>query len=385
MLTSLFLPLFLASSTAGASAARPEAPLRALQEPATTGRLEWIGPKVHKAGTVVEGQLVTHTLRFMNGDDSGLVVDNIQPTCKCMTIAAVRDRGLLGQEPFEPGTVLEPGEVMELALTIDTSGKSGTFHARVEIEHSGSPRPDYARVIMDLVPPFSFEPAAFAIGTLKPNDVRTGTIELRNAFGQPFVPELRANRFEEHIDVDLRPIEPNAEGLAARWAVDCTVRGGLPYRKNHLYPLTFGARLTGRDGFGATSSDGSAAFVFKTFVQAEAVDWIVAEPQALSFGRLWADREYEQTCVVRNHDDGFQLTIGNADVVIEGPGEGDFHWRDNVQLTVTPTPEDRAVHVKMTVSGLPKVMNRPFRGHLVVATGHPKIGDLRIPFRGRHR
>lgn len=359
--------------------AAPQDPL-----PAPGGRLEWIGPKVHKTAAV-EGELVRHTLRFMNGGEGDLLVESIEPTCQCVTASIVHDRGDGVLEPFQGHHRLGPGEVMELALALDTTGKQGTFHARIEIRHSGSDEPSYGRLIAELVEPFTFTPTSFAVGSLLPDDERTGVLELTNAFGQSFVPLLLTNRWAEHIDVELEPIEPDADGRARRWRIELRVRGTLPFRANGAYPLIFGAELPGRPEFANAQRDGTCAFQFRTHVEAEAKDWISFSPRDLSFGRLWAGRTYEQTVAIYDNDDDFELALTADDVTIEGPDGAAFHWRDHVTLDVNSTPGQSSAHVTIKAQGFPKFMRKPFVGRLVVATGHPRVGTLHIPFAGRIR
>ena len=381
----LILSTLVALFVTNGSAARPAIDPAQDPAPQVSGRFEWIGPKLYKAGTVVQGQLVTHTMRFMNGGEDDLTIARIRPTCKCMSVAAVHDRGMLGQVMFQPDHVLPPGEVMELGLTIDTTGKHGDLHSRLEITHSGAEEPEFARVVMDVIEPFVFTPETFSVGTLRPDGQSSGSLELTSPLGQPFVPEVVGNRYQEHIDVTLHPIEPNESGSALRWRLDIAVRGGLPFRKNSTYPIQLTARVPNSSEFAQSETDGSKTFSFRALVRAQVVDWITYEPRSLNFGRLWAGRDYQKSFAIYCHDDDFALALTAEDVTIEGPYGDKFPWHDNVELTLTATPEDNSVHVKMRAHGFPKVMKERFEGSIVVATGHPEIGTFRVPFSGQIR
>ena len=381
VLTLLCAP---AAGPAAMSAAGQAAPLAQdsdeSQEPGP--ELLWVGEHARDLGTIASGESVEQLFSFMSAGERDLVVEAFETDCQCTTFEATRLDGQGQRTPYIVGTPLPPGDTIELALLVDTTGKWGDLAFNVRIRTNMAKPYTSANVSLHGVQPLYATPDRLGLGSLKPDGSAAGTVEIASIFDEPFVLEVSHNPFAPHIETELAPVEPDEQGRARRWTVAVTAHGGLPFRPAHKYPLEFSTRFSGKPEFATADSQGNVVVGLTLPVIVEARPWVSAQPQKLDFGRLFPKRAYVQVVKIVSNDEDFELALTPADVRILGYN-GAFEWLDHVRIEMETTAEG-VVEIRMHAEDFP-VRMKPFQGYLSIRVGHPQVETIEVPFSGAHR
>lgn len=85
--------------------------------------IEYLSGRAFDAGVVASGEMVRHQFVFMNTGDTRIDIDHLAASCACTSATLDKHR-------------LEPGESAMLEVSIDTSDRSGTLFAYVELFQS---------------------------------------------------------------------------------------------------------------------------------------------------------------------------------------------------------------------------------------------------------
>lgn len=183
------------------------------------GKLEVVGGTTYDWGKVEPAKLHT-VLKIKNAGSGDLHIKEVKPSCSC-TIDTL-DKN-----------VLKPGEITDLKLSVDVSGRTGAVEKVVTINSDDSTNPSLVITLKAFVKrPVTFEPGQyFYIQGVKVGQETLAQVSIKNSGEEPFIlfpPELDSGskskvRFEMTKKHEVQP----GETFVVKAYITPTVAGTL--------------------------------------------------------------------------------------------------------------------------------------------------------------
>ena len=339
----------------------PTQPTQPAQPTGPVGHIAWDeGANVHEFGDVVQGDSRSHTFEIRNDGEGDLVIHQIRPSCGC-TVAQTSVVNADGSStPYTMGSPVPPGTRLSLASTLNTAGKRGAVQSAINIYSNDERNLVSLQLKAEVTPVLAIEPNHLNFQQLSSNDEVQGVMTITSGVVDAFSLEvIDAERLPEALNVELVPIEPNAEGKSGTWEVRVNLGPGTPEGAfSHGLRLASDIHLPeGAAGHlhnlpeGTEPPPHSDVHQLNAYVMAQVTGMIAANPYYISFGLVRPGQVVTRSVRVTNHDEGFEFT--EPTVSIRGY-QGDFEYPEALSTTVRAVPDEDAWDVEVTLDGLPE-------------------------------
>ncbi|QDU67003.1 DUF1573 domain-containing protein [Engelhardtia mirabilis] len=340
------------------------------------------GGDSHDFGPLVQGAVVEHTFTLRSTGESPLIVQSTKQSCGCTVATSQRVSASGEKEPYVFGGEIAPGESLEITARVNTEGKKNQLHSTVTVFSNDPARTHQLSLSADVQPFFNFEPNAYIqFGRLFANETRTEQVRVTSGVVDHFGLSLATEGIPEHLSIELRPVDPDADGRAAAWDVLATILPGAPESPSQNFPLRLVSDVPVEGA--PAMPDGSARTQSAIcYTVAQVVGLVSANPYYVSFGLVRPGQELERSFTIEIADDEF--VAGEMPVTLRGRQPQDEELlADRLTWSVVPVDGDpHKYEVRLTLADLPDSYTGPFGGYVDVEIGHPTKPTLSIPFSG---
>lgn len=340
------------------------------------------GGEAHDFGSLVQGAVVEHTFRLTSAGEHPLIIASTKQSCGCTLATTQRVTPTGERVPYVFGEEIVPGESLEITVRLNTEGKKNLLNSTVTIFSNDPARTHQLRLTADVQPFFAFEPNAYInFGRMFANETKTEQVRVTSPVVDRFKLEVSRDGLPEHLDIELRPIEPDADGRAAAWDVVATILPGAPDSPSQNFPLRLSSDVP-VEGAPALPDGSPRMQSAICYAVAQVVGLVSASPYYVSFGLVRPGQELERSFTIEIADDEFEP--GDMPVTIVGrQPQDEALLADRLTWSVEPVGGDpRKLEVRLTLADLPDSYTGPFGGNIEVAVGHPTKPTLAVPFSG---
>lgn len=307
-------------------------------------------------GEVWEGSVLEH--EFILTAEAPLALSAVNRSCGCTRADLWRGTGD-ERRPYVFGDRLEPGEALILEAAFETLGRPGTQRKTLDVLGDwpgGRLQLSLDAVVVSYLIP---EPAEVAVPTSVLGELRTARAELRAADGRSFAARLDRAGVPPGLSVELRPLEPDADGRALVWELDLEVGSELAVG-SYRWPIRVATDLTAEGaalGGPGTQSDCLQGVVrFEHHRRAR----IEAQPRHVNLGLLNAGQLSGQA--VRILPLASDATLERPEVVLEVALLDGTDVSQHFQAEFDPTGLGGEPLLQVTCLGLPEGLSGAFRG-----------------------
>ncbi len=356
---------------------KPEEAKPAVQGPAP--RLEATELE-HNFGRAIEGEKLTHVFKLKSAGQADLIISSAKPTCGCTVAKLEVIKADGAREIYKPGDPLPPGAELAVEAQLDTKNKSNQASSKINI-YCNDPRQIVTLGLTAMVDTyFAITPNAIQFGDLSVADTQERTFEVAGKKAGGFKLSLEDKPKPDGMQIQLSPIEPDAEGKATRWKVTVTLGPGA--REGNLgYPIN----LRSDEAVAGAVADASGqvpTYGATVMVTARVQGLISFEPQYLSFGLVRPGQIVGRSLTLKTFDPNF--SFGDIKVRLSGPNDQkpEFPYASSFSHVVKPAPDNKSAVVELTLNGLPENVDGSFQGRLIIETGHPQKPELQLLFSG---
>jgi len=339
-----------------------------------------VGMESHDFGRVMQGTVADHTFELNNDGTEDLIIKQVKPTCGC-TVAQVQVENESGEVvDYVFGDPIVPGRKVHVPAKLHTKNKSGHQTTRINI-FSNDPRGTIQLGLeADIDPFFNIAPRFLNFGQVSVGDVLEKKAVVSTSRGTPVGLEMVEQSLPAGTVADLVPVNPDAEGRAARW--DLTVTVGPELTEGNLaraINLVSDEEIPGSE----PGVDGNASKYQATItVSAQVVGPFSYNPPYLSMGLVRPGQVATRTVTIESHDDGYSFADKMPQVQVVGlqnPGADEsgavsfqeWKYADRFSPTIRPVEGKNAIEIELRLEGMPDDATGSFRGTLVVDLGHP--------------
>ncbi len=345
-----------------------------------------LGQEKHEFGRLMEGSVAEHTFELSNTGNEELIIKQVKPTCGC-TVAEVFAEGDDGQMVrYTFGDPIAIGRKVHFPAKLHTKNKSGHQNTRINI-FSNDPRGTIQLgLVADVDPFFNVAPRFLNFGQVSVGDVVEQKATISASRGEALTLTLEELSMPAGAQIDLTPVNPDAEGRSARW--DLSVKIGPDLVEGNLarsLVVKSDVPIPGAD----INVDGTpATYQASITLSAQVVGPFSYSPPYLSMGLVRPGQVQVRTVQIECHDDEF-LFQDHAPVVrvvgLQNPGEDTFReWEYAGQFTPTVRPVEgkNAIDVELRLEGMPDDATGSFRGTLLVELGHKDKKQIALVITG---
>ncbi|MFT5291334.1 MAG: hypothetical protein ACI82F_003413, partial [Planctomycetota bacterium] len=190
-------------------------------------------------GQLHQGDVGSHNFILRSDGDAPLVITRLKPSCGC-TIAEIVILGEEGERTvYRTGEAIPPNTSFEIVAELNTAGKSGAVNTTVAV-YSNDPRAVFNLGLKaEVRPMLVVEPqTTIPFGQMTTEQSATNTVQVVSDVLDPFLLSLDERYIEDQpVQVELTPIEPNAEGRSTKWDVAVTVGPNLTREGINNFPV----------------------------------------------------------------------------------------------------------------------------------------------------
>jgi len=356
----------------------------AVQQPAAVTVLRPVDDRsAHNFGAVLEGDETETEFVLVNAGDAPVAVRALNSSCKCTLgdLFIVGDDG--ARTAYELEQPIEPGQRLAVRAALETVAQRGEMRHSVVLVLSD--RTATRLELIAFVTPFlESDPAngVIAIGTLKRDEARSGSLTVRSSSGEPILLSLDEAEIPEYFHPTLVPLEPDADGRSVRWRLDVVAGPGVPEVQKR--PAAFFLRSDVKMPVEPTKGL-PAEFHKRVVVSATVTPAVVATPNFVSFGVFQFGDEQDAVVEVEITDD--HVAEREPTVRIEwGPSQVDTAALEPYLTTVVRAlDEGTNWRIEVTLAPLPETLAGTFQGSFVLSLDHPGRPEVVVPFSGMTR
>lgn len=343
------------------------------------GHATVLGAEVHDFGQLIQGTHASHVFQLVSDGENDLVISRIKPSCGCTLASAM----LLGddgsREPYVTGTSIAPGRRFEIEAAFKSDGKQGHTKTQVAL-YCNDPRAVISLGLeAEVQPVLVLEPRSLNLGTATTSQAVTGTMRVTSPTLPPFHLDVDRQFLQPLVAVELKPVEPDAEGRAGAWDVTVTLGPDLPEGMRN-YPLrlvTDQPIPSPRDEIEGTPTH----YFVIGYAQVQVEGLVSANPGYVPFGMVRPGQQLERVVRIECHDD-YKLSA-DAPVKLTATIQSELFDYDKAFTTrIDPVPGENALDLTVRLEGLPDEASGSFGGMLKVDVGHPHKKELLIRFSG---
>lgn len=347
------------------------------------------GARLHRAGSVIEGDVVRFSSRLRNGSDAALRLQRIEGECECVEVLCYRLDGDQRIGELWPGDDVAAGGEFELQVHLDTSGRFGELQLEGILAYAGGARPLKFGILTEVLGIYALDPPMGLVA----EDVLLGTPSVQRVrITSPISPRFKlscdVSTLPGYLDFDVQPVSVDGRGYASSY--DCTFRVGggapdAPLVRLHTVRFDVEAAPTVDEPLPLTYSR-DIEIGYRTQLPVEFVQFLrqddgeqrIASGASIYFGIVPAGATVERALILRVRDgewdceeDPKVTLVGTSMLGSRTMPEGTLTWawertnRGARRLVVTlSNPDDGALG--------------PLKAQIKVALGHPQVPTLSV-------
>lgn len=347
------------------------------------GDLRVVDGDSHDFGSLVQGAVVEHTFTVESVGEAPLVVTSVKASCGCTVATSERIAADGSASSYAFGQEVAPGERLRITARLNTDGKKNRMQSTLTVFSNAPASTTMLRLSADVQPFFELAPNPYIqFGKLFSNETKTEMLRVSSPIAGNFRLTLAdATQLPEHLQVELRPNDPDAEGRAASWDVVATIGPNAPESPSQNWPLRLESDVP-VDGAPALPDGSVKRHSVTAYTVAQVVGLVSANPYYVSFGLVRPGQELERSVMIEVADDDFSATA--MPVTVRGRQDSDSALLEG-RLTAQVAPvagEPRKYALSISLADLPDSFNGPFGGYLDIEVGHETKPTLTIPFSG---
>ena len=357
------------------------------------GHATILGEERHDFGSIVQGTHATNTFRLISDGENDLVISRIKPSCGC-TVAQVNlvlDDGT--RKAYTTGDAIPPGTEFEIEAAFKSDGKQGRTKTQVAV-YCNDPRTVLSLMLeADVQPVLVLEPRTLQLGTATSADKVEGSLRLSSPTLPAYKVEVDEQFIQKNMTVELKPVDPDAEGRAKEWDIHVTLGPELPegmrnypirLTTDQLIPSPRGEHDDHDDHAGHDHDDGKTPpkyYFVIGYAQVQVKGLVSANPAYVPFGMVRPGQEVERVVRIECHDD-FELSA-DTNVAMTALIQSDlFDYRKAFTTKLDPVEGENALDLTVKLEGLPDGVSGSFGGMLRLDVNHPNKKELMVRFSG---
>ncbi len=328
------------------------------------------GTDTKNFGKVLQGDVLNHTFELSSAGEEDLIIRQAKPTCGC-TVAQIAVQGPEGgMVPYAYGNPIPVGRKVEIKATLHTVNKRGHAGSRINI-FSNDPRGQTQLGLEAEVEPFfNINPAVINLNTLSAKDAANDKATISTAHGERVKLNAQLDNVPQGLKIELKPADADAEGKATRWDLNVVagpglVEGSLAY----MVPLKSDLAIPGAEKL---PNGQVPSYESSITVMARVTGMIEFTPAFVSLGLIRPGQTQSRTIRISSHDADFKVTekILDSAVSVQGRDSADWEYAKCFTKQVRAVPNENAVDVEVTLTGMPESLSGSFSGMLVILTGY---------------
>jgi hypothetical protein len=340
------------------------------------------GVRLHRAGDVTEGDLVSFSARLTNSGSTPLRIERIEGECECVEALCFRLDGDRRGAPLVPGQDVAPGEDFEVQVHLDTTDRFGQLQLEGILDYRGAKAPLKFGILSNIRPVYVIEPAEAFV----PKNVLLGHAhEIEARITSPVAPwfklVLQDERLPPHLELEVEPLEPNEEGYARAWRAHYKVLASAPDAAGlETHPVVFEVIAPPPAGEALPFSlIRTVGIGHRSRLPVEALQIGGQGGAILDFGRMKPGATVERRLRLRVNDGDFELP---AELPVVPRGAFTIGSRVLAASTVAARIETLANGARDVVATFtaPTDIQGPVRGQLIVEIGHPRQSGVLVTF-----
>jgi len=350
-----------------------------------------VGAETHNFGRLMQGAVADHSFELQNDGSEDLIIKQVKPTCGC-TVAQVKVQAEGGEfVEYTFGDPIKPNTKLQFPAKLHTKNKQGHVSSRINI-FSNDPRGTIQLGLQaDVDPFFTIAPRFLNFGQISVGDVVEKKAVISTSKGTPVGMSLVEQTLPAGAQCELTPVNPDAEGRAARWDLSVTLgpeltEGNLARAVN----LTSDVDVPGTD----PTLDGAASKYGATItLSAQVVGPFSYNPPYLSMGLVRPGQVATRTVTIESHDESFSFAEKVPEIRVVGlqnPISGEdqevtyrpWEYADLFTPTVRPVEGKNAIEIELRLEGMPDKATGSFRGTLLVNLNHADKKQIQLVITG---
>jgi hypothetical protein len=326
----------------------------------------------------MQGDVLSHDFFVESGGTEDLVIKQAKPTCGC-TVADLMVQGESGEwEIYKLGTPVAPGKQVKITATLQTKNKRGAASSRINI-FSNDPRGQRSLGLAAEVDPFfQVNPTHIAFQAMSTSDTAKDKATIRTTTGARVKLEPTNLRPPEGVQVELKPLDADAEGKATSWELEVTAGPGLA-EGNLAYAVQLASDLP-VPGHTAGHEGPLPTYDVTVTIMGRVTGMISVNPSLISLGLVRPGQVASRTVRVTSHDPAY--SAGQPKVRLEDRDGGEWELAKYFSTVLRPVEGENSVDVELRLDGMPETLNSSFTGMLVIETGHPDKPEVKLPISG---
>jgi hypothetical protein len=336
------------------------------------------GSDTQNFGKVLQGDVLNHVFALASSGEEDLIIKQAKPTCGC-TVAQITVQQADGtMAPYAFGNPIPVGRKVELKATLHTVNKRGHAGSRINI-FSNDPRGQTQLGLEAEVEPFfNINPVVINFNTLSAKDTAADKASISTAHGEKVKLNAFLDNVPQGLKVELKPVDADADMKASRWDLLVTagpglVEGNLAY----MVPLKSDMSIPG----GEKLPNGMLpTYESSITVMGRVTGMLEYVPQFVSLGLIRPGQAQSRSIRLTSHDTEFKLS--EPKVSVQGRDSAEWEFAKYFTTQIRPVPNENAVDVEVTLTGMPESLNGSFSGSLVIDTGYPGKTEIKLPITG---
>ncbi|MEM9380347.1 MAG: DUF1573 domain-containing protein [Planctomycetota bacterium] len=336
------------------------------------------GTDKHDFGRARQGDLLSHTFELKSAGSESVIISQASPTCGCtLGEIKVREPGADVASLYKFGDSIAPGSTVELEATLDTASKRNKTNVRINVySNDGKTGVTMLSLSANVEPFLVATPQFLQLGDIREGTEMSGTIDFRTSSGERVLLSQDATRpipLPPGLSVDLQPINADEAGRASMWRASFAIAADSPEGgKSYALRLNSDIELPATSKkFAAVEKKGGQPTVYTVTanVNYRILGALSLQPQYVSMGLVRPGQPVVRNVRLTCHEPDFDLSGVTAEIVPEG--NRPLMWADRFAATVKPVSGSNAVDIELRLDGLPEEADGPFRGRVLIKTGHP--------------
>jgi len=353
------------------------------------------GANTHDFGHVRQGNELTHTFALTSSGEEAVIISQASPSCGCL-VGQIKTRPP-GAETFTTyalGEPITPGTDITMDTVVSTISKIGKTSIQINVTTNQVRSTTSLTLNADIEAVLRSTPAFLQMGDIPMGQERTKRIDIRASRGEMIMLSADSTRkvaLPPGFSYELTPVSPDAEGRSSHWRATVHVAAGaregpggygLVLVSDIKFPDTPATRkrLAAMSARGGPVSPRARFFSITTIVNYRVLGAVSVTPPMLPMGLVHPGTPVVRSVRLTAADPKFDLA--GAQFELRGEGDQPLSWAEHFSTSVEPVVNSNAVTIKVTVADLPQDAAGPFRGQLLITTGHPDKPEIIVRFSG---
>lgn len=361
-------------------------------------RLDYaVGSQNHNFGKLMQGAIAKHTFELHARGTEPLKITNVKPTCGC-TVAQVLvedDKGSMVAYTYNEPIPL--GRRIQVPAELHTKGKFGHQNTRINIFSTDTRGSIQLGLEAEIQAFLDVTPRYLNFGNMKLGETQTQRAVVATSAGELVRMSLADTGIGTGVKTQLEPINPDAEGRAARWQVTVTVGPDLVegnfartlvLQSDYEMPKDDHDPNDGQDHTGHSHAPTELFHQTMLSLSATVVGPFTFTPNYISMGLVRPGQVISRSIRIDSNDPEHRfadkLPVGKIVGMPVPGGEGYQEWNlaKHFSFIVRPVEGANSVDIELRLEGLPEEASGSFRGTLLIELGHPDKPEITLTITG---